>query len=145
MSREFIDAIESGDNLEAEDEFKNSISSKVGDALEIRRKEISQTFAGDNEVDEGISIQRKPPPSAGVAKSAPGAAKTMAATEKRFTQQKRTADAERSFQRKMNPPKSKKAIAQSLPDGPSPTTSTPRPKPVPKKAKSPSTDEPSGP
>jgi hypothetical protein len=49
MSREFIDAIASGNNLEAEDEFKNSISSKVGDALEFRRKELSQNFAGNNE------------------------------------------------------------------------------------------------
>jgi len=173
MSREFIDAIASGNNLEAEDEFKNSISSKVGDALEFRRKEISQTFAGNNElveedskpyvkqkpdgtwcvydaegnivsehesedeakaalpnkkyeddeeddeVDEGIMIKLKRPPK-NPAQSAPGAARTMAATEKGITQQKRTADAERSFQRKMNPPKSKKAIAQSLPDGGSP-------------------------
>ena len=52
MSREFIDAIASGNNLEAEDEFKNSISSKVGDALEFRRKEIAQTFAGNDEVAE---------------------------------------------------------------------------------------------
>jgi len=49
MSREFIDAIASGDNLEAEDEFNNSISSKVGGMLEFRRKEIAQTFAGNNE------------------------------------------------------------------------------------------------
>ena len=49
MSREFIDAIASGNNLEAEDKFKNSISSKVGDALEFRRKELSQNFAGNNE------------------------------------------------------------------------------------------------
>ena len=52
MSREFIDAIASGNNLEAEDEFNNSISSKVGDVLEIRRKELSQNFAGNSEVDE---------------------------------------------------------------------------------------------
>ena len=52
MSREFIDAIASGNNLEAEDEFNNSISSKVGDALEVRRKELSQNFVGNNEVDE---------------------------------------------------------------------------------------------
>ena len=50
MSREFIDAIASGDNLEAEEEFNNSISSKVGDALEVRRKELSQNFVGNNEV-----------------------------------------------------------------------------------------------
>ena len=49
MSREFIDAIASGDNLDAENEFKDSISSKVGDVLEIRRKELSQTFAGNDE------------------------------------------------------------------------------------------------
>ena len=49
MSREFIDAIASGDNLDAENEFKDSISSKVGDVLYIRRKELSQTFAGNDE------------------------------------------------------------------------------------------------
>ena len=49
MSREFVDAIASGDNLEAEEEFNNSISSKVGGMLEFRRKEIAQTFAGNNE------------------------------------------------------------------------------------------------
>ena len=122
MSREFIDAIESGDNLEAEDEFKNSISSKVGDALEFRRKDIAQTFAGNDEVDEGMYVQGRVRPGK-PAQSAHGAAKTMAATEKGITQHKRTADAERSFQRKMNPPKSKKEIAQSLPDGGSPAPS----------------------
>ena len=62
MSREFIDAIASGNNLEAEDEVKNSISSKVGDVLEFRRKELSQNFAGNNEVDEGIMIVPKAKP-----------------------------------------------------------------------------------
>jgi hypothetical protein len=63
MSREFIDAIESGDNLEAGDEFNNSISSKVGDALEFRRKEIAQTFAGNNglvEEDSKPYVKQKP-------------------------------------------------------------------------------------
>ena len=44
MSREFVDSIASGDNLDAEKEFKNSMTNKVGDALEIKRKEISKTF-----------------------------------------------------------------------------------------------------
>ena len=44
MSREFVDSIASGDNLDAEKAFKDSISNKVGDALEIKRKEISKTF-----------------------------------------------------------------------------------------------------
>ena len=44
MSREFVDSIASGQNLEAEKAFKDSVASKVGDALEIKRKEISKTF-----------------------------------------------------------------------------------------------------
>ena len=44
MSREFVDSIVSGNNIEAETNFKNSISTKVGDALEIKRKEYSKTF-----------------------------------------------------------------------------------------------------
>ena len=44
MSREFVDSVASGDNLDAEQAFKNSMTNKVGDALEIKRKEISKTF-----------------------------------------------------------------------------------------------------
>ena len=44
MSREFVDSIASGNNLEAEKAFKDSIANKVGDALETKRKEISKTF-----------------------------------------------------------------------------------------------------
>ena len=44
MSREFVDSIASGQNLEAEKAFKDSMTNKVGDALEIKRKEISKTF-----------------------------------------------------------------------------------------------------
>ena len=44
MTREIIDAIASGDNLDAETHFKNAIQSKVGDALEIRRKEVANTM-----------------------------------------------------------------------------------------------------
>ena len=44
MSREFVDAMEKGDNLEAEGAFKNAIISKVGSSLEIKRKELANTF-----------------------------------------------------------------------------------------------------
>ena len=47
MSREFVDAIVVGNNIEAETEFKNSIVTKVGDALEIKRKEYSKTFVNN--------------------------------------------------------------------------------------------------
>ena len=44
MSREFVDSVASGNNLEAEKTFKDSVANKVGDALEIKRKEVSKTF-----------------------------------------------------------------------------------------------------
>ena len=49
MTREIIDAIASDDNLSAEAQFKSSISTKVGDALEIRRKEVANTFVKSSE------------------------------------------------------------------------------------------------
>ena len=44
MSREFVDSIASGDNFDAEKAFKDSMANKVGDALEVKRKEMSKTF-----------------------------------------------------------------------------------------------------
>ena len=44
MSREFVDAIISGNNVEAEKAFTASVSTKVGDSLEVKRKEISANF-----------------------------------------------------------------------------------------------------
>ena len=44
MSKEFVNAMETGDNLEAETAFKNSIISKVGNALEVKRKDLANTF-----------------------------------------------------------------------------------------------------
>ena len=44
MSREFVDSIVSRNNIEAETVFKNSIATKVGDALEVKRKELSANF-----------------------------------------------------------------------------------------------------
>ena len=44
MSREMIDALADGDNLSAENEFKNAVSQKVGDALELKRKEVAGTM-----------------------------------------------------------------------------------------------------
>ena len=47
MSREFVDSMVLGNNIGAEAAFKNSISTKVGDALEIKRKEYSKTFVNN--------------------------------------------------------------------------------------------------
>jgi len=47
MSKGFVDAVVSGNNIEAEAAFKNSISTKVGDGLEVKRKEYSKTFVNN--------------------------------------------------------------------------------------------------
>ena len=59
MTREIIDAIAAGDNLGAETEFKNAIQVKVGDALEIKRKEVANTMVSQHisEVEEDEEIQ----------------------------------------------------------------------------------------
>ena len=44
MSREFVDAVISGNNVEAENAFTTSMTTKAGDALEVKRKEISANF-----------------------------------------------------------------------------------------------------
>tara|TARA_Y100000385_G_scaffold242799_1_gene259960 strand:- start:380 stop:553 length:174 start_codon:yes stop_codon:yes gene_type:complete len=44
MSREFVDAIASGNNMDAENVFTKSMAAKVGDTLEIKRRELANTF-----------------------------------------------------------------------------------------------------
>jgi hypothetical protein len=44
MSREFVDAIADGNNIEAEKVFNSSVGNKVGDTLETKRKELASTF-----------------------------------------------------------------------------------------------------
>ena len=51
MSREFVDAIASGNNIEAEKVFTQSMAAKVGDTLEVKRKEIANTFVKSMKVE----------------------------------------------------------------------------------------------
>ena len=51
MSKEFVKAIISDNNIEAEKAFNDSISAKVGRALETRRKEISQSIVSTKMVE----------------------------------------------------------------------------------------------
>ena len=44
MSREFVDAIADGNNMEAENVFTKSMAGKVGSTLEVKRKELANTF-----------------------------------------------------------------------------------------------------
>ena len=43
-TKDIIDALSDSDNLGAETAFKDTISSKVADALETKRKEVANTF-----------------------------------------------------------------------------------------------------
>ena len=44
MSKELIDAIDTGDNVTAQNIFKDSMVQKVGNTLEVKRQEIAKTF-----------------------------------------------------------------------------------------------------
>ena len=43
-TKDIIDALSDGDNLGAEEAFKDTINKKVGDALETKRKEVANSF-----------------------------------------------------------------------------------------------------
>ena len=43
-TKDIIDALSDGDNLGAEEAFKDTINTKVGDALETKRKEVANSF-----------------------------------------------------------------------------------------------------
>jgi hypothetical protein len=51
MSKEFVKAVISDNNIEAEKAFNDSISAKVGQTLETKRKEISQSIVSKNMVE----------------------------------------------------------------------------------------------
>jgi len=44
MSKEFVKSVMSDNNIEADKAFNDSISAKVGQALEVSRKEISKNI-----------------------------------------------------------------------------------------------------
>ena len=51
-TKDIIDALSDGDNLGAEEAFKNTINTKVGDALETKRKEVANSFVKSSKVEE---------------------------------------------------------------------------------------------
>ena len=51
-TKDIIDALQNGDNLGAEQAFKDTIATKVGDALETKRKEVANTFVKSTKVEE---------------------------------------------------------------------------------------------
>ena len=51
-TKDIIDALQSGDNLGAETAFKETIATKVGDALEVNSKEVANSFVKSSQVEE---------------------------------------------------------------------------------------------
>ena len=54
----FVNELQKGNNLGAEDVFKNLMSKKVGDALEDKRKEVAGSFVKTHipEVEEDETV-----------------------------------------------------------------------------------------
>ncbi len=59
MSKEFVDAIVDGNNLEAEKAFSITMATRVGDALEVKRKELANTFVKSNYVDKESDVNEE--------------------------------------------------------------------------------------
>ena len=57
-AKEFVDTLQNGKNLDAEDAFKIAMSSKVGDALEDKRKEVAGSLIQNHipEVEEDETV-----------------------------------------------------------------------------------------
>ena len=53
MSDDFVNAMKQGNNLEAENAFKTAMQSKVGDALEVKRREVANNFVKTKIEDNG--------------------------------------------------------------------------------------------
>ena len=57
-AKEFVDALQNGKNLDAEDAVKMAMSSKVGDALENKRREVAGSLVSNHipEVEEDEAV-----------------------------------------------------------------------------------------
>ena len=56
MSKEFVDALVNSNNIEAEKAFSITMAARVGDALEIKRRELANTFVKSSYVDNESDV-----------------------------------------------------------------------------------------
>ena len=56
MNNDFVSNIQSGNNIGAEKVFKDDMAAKVGAALEVKRKELSNTFLKQPEEENEVWI-----------------------------------------------------------------------------------------
>jgi hypothetical protein len=59
MSKEFVDALVDGNNIEAEKAFSITMAARVGDALEVKRRELANTFVKSNYVDKESDVNEE--------------------------------------------------------------------------------------
>ena len=52
-SEDFVDALSLSKNLEAEEAFKSAMQDKVGQALEVKRREVANNFVKTKVEDDG--------------------------------------------------------------------------------------------
>ena len=52
-SEDFVDALQMGKNIEAEDAFKSAMQDKIGAALETKRREVANSFVKTVIKDDG--------------------------------------------------------------------------------------------
>ena len=59
MSKEFVDALVNSNNIEAEKAFSITMAARVGDALEVKRRELPNTFVKSNYVDKESDVNEE--------------------------------------------------------------------------------------
>ena len=57
--QKIVDSVRTGNNIEAQKNFKDAMTAKVGDALEVRRQEVSstivKTIVPEDSVDDNVN------------------------------------------------------------------------------------------
>ena len=59
MSKEFVDALINSNNLEAEKAFSITMAARVGDALEVKRRELANALVKSNYVDKESDVNEE--------------------------------------------------------------------------------------
>jgi hypothetical protein len=59
MSKEFVDALVDGNNIEAEKAFSITMAARVGDSLEVKRKELANTFVKSGYMDKEADVNEE--------------------------------------------------------------------------------------
>ena len=55
--KSFINNVQNNNNVDAGQDFKDAIRAKVGDALEVKRKEIANNFVKNNVTKEEENVE----------------------------------------------------------------------------------------